>query len=79
MSPSSTRLFDGRRWLRLSEVAVALVCGRTRVYELVQRGHLLAVGEGRSRRVTAESLIRYAEGVEAEARRERGLRMEVSA
>lgn len=52
--------------------AEALACGRTRVYELVERGGLLAVGKGKARRVTTESVSEFVRRLEEEERRARG-------
>jgi len=66
-------LTPGKALLSLEDAAYALSCGRTVVYELVQRGVLLAVGKGRSRRVTAASVRSYVDGLVQAERRERGI------
>ena len=72
-SAVSRGLLPGRRWLTYDDAAFALGYGRTRIYELVQRGDLLAVGEGKARRITSESIRVYAQRVEDAARKERGI------
>ena len=56
--------------------AQVLACGRTKVYELVERGELLAVGKGKGRRISAESVRDFVRRLEAEERRARGLNEE---
>lgn len=69
--PADRGLVPGRLWLSLDDAAFALSCGRTTLYLLVQQGKLLAVGSGRGRKITAESLRRYHEEAVAAVRRER--------
>jgi excisionase family DNA binding protein len=52
--------------------AQVLACGRTKVYELVERGDLLAVGRGKGRRIVAESIRDFVRRLEEEERRARG-------
>lgn len=66
-------LVPGKLLLSLDDVAFALSCGRTVVYELVQRGRLIAVGSGRARKVTASSVRQYVDGLVSAERRERVL------
>lgn len=71
--PADRGLLPGKRWLTYDDVQFALGFGRTRIYELIQRGVLLSVGKGKATRVTADSVRRYAEELEAAARKERGI------
>lgn len=71
--PSERGLLPGKRWLTYEDVEFALGYGRSFIKELVQRGQLLTVDKGKGTRVTAESVRRYAEHLEAAARRERGI------
>lgn len=71
--PAERGLLPGKRWLTYDDVEFALGFGRTRVYELIQRGELLAVGTGKATRITAESVRKYAEALEVAAMKERGL------
>lgn len=45
--------------LRVRDVQEQLACSRTHVYSLMDRGELEYVCDGRYRRVTRESLLRY--------------------
>jgi excisionase family DNA binding protein len=69
--PNSRGLVPGKVLLTLDDAAFALSCGRTVVYELVQRGRLIAVGSGRGRKVTATSVRQYVDGLVSAVRRER--------
>lgn len=62
--------------LTYSAACEVLACGRTKVYELVERGDLLAVGKGKGRRISAESVREFVRRLEAEERRARGLNNE---
>ena len=66
-------LLPGRLRLSLDDAAFALSCGRTTLYLLVQQGKLIAVGKGRGRKITAESLRCYHEKEVAAVRRERAI------
>lgn len=59
--------------LTYEDAEVALRFGRTYVKELVERGVLVKVGEGKATRITAASVRRYAAQLEAKAQQERGL------
>ena len=69
-------VLPGRLLLPYGDAAFALGCGRTRIYELVERGDLLAVGKGKGRRISAESVREFVRRLEAEERRARGLNNE---
>lgn len=71
--PAERGLLPGRLWLSLDDAAFALSCGRTTLYLLVQQGKLIAVGKGRGRKITAESIRRYHEEAVAAVRRERAI------
>lgn len=58
--------------LTYRSAAEALACGRTKVYELVERGELLAVGKGKGRRIVADSIRDFVRRLEEEERRARG-------
>ena len=45
--------------LRASEVAEVIALGRTKTYELIQRGEIPSVYIGKSRRVPVEALRRW--------------------
>ncbi len=77
MGPQERGLAPGKALLTMGDAAYALACGRTRVYELVQRGEIVAVGKGKSRRVTAASVREYVAGLVAKEVAAR--RLEVSA
>lgn len=64
-------LLPGRLLISFRDACVALGCGRTRVWELVERGELVAVGKGRARRITAASVRDYVARETEAALRER--------
>ncbi len=74
VTPAAERgLLPGKRWLKYDDVEFALGFGRSRVYELIQRGQLIRVGKGKATRITADSVRKYAEALERAAMKERGL------
>ncbi len=52
--------------LDVKEVALILGCGRTHVYDMIQRGELQTVKLGRLTRVRTASLIEFVEQREGE-------------
>ena len=61
MADSVSRLFDGVKFLTVSEVAKAMRVSKMTVYRLIHNGELPAVRVGRSFRVTMEAVQSYLE------------------
>lgn len=73
MGPQEKGLAPGKALLTFQDAAYALSCGRTKVWEMTQRGELVAVGKGKGRRVTAASVREHVARLLKVEVKERGL------
>ncbi len=53
-----------RIWVTVDHAKLILSCGRTRIYELINEGHLTRVKNGHSTRITVESIQRFVSTIE---------------
>jgi excisionase family DNA binding protein len=62
--------------LSVNDVCLALQCGRTFVYELLQKGELRPIKLGRLTRISRKELDAFLEGKQADASNGSGLRID---
>jgi excisionase family DNA binding protein len=62
--------------LSINDVCLALQCGRTFVYELLQKGELRPIKLGRLTRISRKELDNFLEGKQADASNGSGLRID---
>ena len=73
MGKGERGLAPGKALLTFEDAAYALSCGRTKVWEMTQRGELTAVGKGKGRRVNAASVREHVARMLKVEVKERGL------